>query len=101
MRTGITGRRARGAENCHQDVAVEGRGRLDFTLHEQEAGAAYRYGSKTDTDFASVDVALEMDRLAEQPIIMAQLAALHGYRFVPVGFERPADNLRPIVPVHS
>ncbi len=57
----------------------------------------YRYGSKTDPDFAPVDVALEMDRMAEQPIITAQLAASLGYRLVPVGAERPSDNLRSLL----
>lgn len=57
----------------------------------------YRYGQRNDPAFAPVDVVLEIDRMAEQPIITAQLAASLGFRLVPIAAAEKTASLTSLI----
>lgn len=57
----------------------------------------YRYGKRNDPNYAPLDVVLELDRMAEQPIITAQLAAFLGFRLVAVDSRDDRASLTDLV----
>lgn len=60
----------------------------------------YRYGSNSAPDrevFAPVDIALEMDRAAEEPIITAHMASALGYRLAAVDEAGQGESLNGLV----